>query len=547
MSTNEIGEYDLTERIGHGATGQVWRGRHRVTGQDVAVKVLRGEFADDDDARRRFLREGHLLADRPLPGVVRVLATIDDPSAAAIVMELVEAPTLRHVLTDDEPVQNARAAKLVRALARSLAAAHRDGLIHGDVKPENVLVTGCGTAEESTVLTDFGLARVLEDSGASRSRSQVIGTPHYAAPEIHSGQRSGAPADVYAAGVILYELIVGRRPFEAGNTLGVIQRHLNEEPERTGDFSQALWDLVEKCLSKDPVGRPTAQDMEGTLRRILDEGLIVPEAIPTTGWKRTTPASLGAAGRVPEEDEAPSRRRILLAVVSLASVVTLAIGAAVVSVGTGWLDRAPVAAPGATVTFEEAGRSSPSPSPTAPSSTTVTVTATPILPPVVPGPGQAEPEPEREAPAPAPAPAPRPSNPAPEAPKPAPAPAQKQPSSPTRPPQPLGPQSSWRRLTLPDGRQLEVNLKWDRTATHNDWEVVNFRLSGSKSYAPNFTLTVDGKRVYFQALASVEGGSWYKLNLRGNASRRPFDETFRVEIHTANRPAARLGYVEFRY
>lgn len=543
LTPNTIGEYELTELIGHGATGRVWRARHRSTDEVVAVKVLRGEFADDEQARARFLAEGRLLSDRLLPGVVRILAAIDDPTSPAIVMELIDAPTLRQVLTDDAPLDSARATALVLHLGSSLAAAHESGLVHGDVKPENVLVTGCGTDHETTVLSDFGLARVLEECEASRSRSQVIGTPHYAAPEIHAGGRSRAPADIYATGIILYELIVGHRPFDAATTLGVIQKHLNETPERTGDFSQALWDVVAGCLDKDPERRPTAASLTRELQRILDDDLLAAEALPTTLWRK-------AAADAPEGGRT-RRRTGLLVAASATAALLVGVGAVAMATRAPGSDELTANAGASTAADDASDGAATASSPASAASSASIDAATPPLADPSAELEQGGPEPEA---IPAPPAVPEPERaPEPEVPKredvvKPPRSTTPTPRPPPAPPLPVGAQSSTRTTTLPDGRKLEVNLLWNRTAKHNDWQRVRFRVSGTKPYASNFNLYVNGKGVYSQALTSTPGGTWYGLSLRGHASLRSENETFLVQVYPPNRkPPGRLGFVEFKY
>lgn len=328
MSSNQIGDYELLELIGRGATGRVSRARNLITGDEVALKVLRGEYADDTQSRERFLNEGHLLADHDLPGVVRIREVISEGPEPAIVMDLVEGPTLRKVLLAEGALGLDRATRLIGLLGASLAAAHAAGLVHGDVKPENILVAAVGTERESTVLTDFGLARVLEDAAATHSRSQVIGTPHYAAPEIHAGGRLGAPSDVYALGAIAYEAVTGTRPFDAPTTVGIIQRHLNEEPQPTGQFSQPLWELVSSCLAKDPAVRPSAQAVVDSLKKLRDQGALIPDELLTEAWgKVAAPPTLG-------EDEGSIRRGGRGALLAGALVAVIAVGG-----GVAWAAR----------------------------------------------------------------------------------------------------------------------------------------------------------------------------------------------------------------
>lgn len=560
MSANHIGDYVLTTLIGRGATGRVWRGVHSVTGAEVAVKVLRSEYADDPAVRERFLAEARLLIGHTMPGVVRVYQSIDDDETPAIVMELVTGPTLRDLVSTGQ-VPSERAARLSRHIAEALAAAHAVGLVHGDVKPENVLIRDEGSPDEATVLSDFGLARVLEESSATQTRSQVIGTPHYAAPEIHSGGKCRAPADVYSLGVILYELIAGRRPFQAQHTSGIIEKHLNEPPAPTSDFSQPLWEAVAACLAKDPNDRPTAKSLSQRLQGVLDECRFQPEVLATTAW---------ATKNRDTETPSTSGRRRLRTVAGMVSLALLAGGGAVTYFRLSGPDsqredhianaRAEVSSSSTSPTRSP----SPATSSTAPATTAAATQAprTDMVPPAIPPPvisGDADSDDAAEPPAgseanPPPAntgggsgtqrkaqttPDPIPPQPPPPAP---------QGRATTAPP--LGPQRSTRTAKLSDGRVLEVQLYWNRTATHNDWTKVRYRVTGggSRPYAVNFSIYASGKRMYFAGFAAVPGDSWYSLSLQGNATRRELKESLLVQVYPANRqPPTRIGETSFIY
>lgn len=581
LSTRRIGDYELIERIGHGATGRVWRAVHSTTGNVVAVKELRSEFADDDVARSRFLQEGRLLQANRLPGAVLVLDVIDDEDAAAIVMDLIEGVTLRQVVIDESPLDVRRAVRMTMTLSGSLAAAHNAGLVHGDVKPENVLVVDQGMATESTVLTDFGLARVVRGSASANTRSQIMGTPHYAAPEIHRGQERGRPADVYALGVILYELVAGRRPFEAQSVEAVMRAHLDEPPTRTGDFSSALWATTVACLDKNPEARPDSSQLSQQLKHILDDDLTTPELLPTEQWHKSRNWSAAAS--------APDGRRPAFVRIAAASVLALAAG----SIGFAVLRDRPATVEANMVpqagTFSSS--SAPQPSTSTPSQAAVTMTGSTPVPPAPqdglgegsgsgvdspsplqwdsPGQGpSSKPRPPATPPrnsasgggnAPVGAASQKPTTPqtAPAAPNPAPL-APSNPNRPTTAPRPNTPTSSavplgeidaWRRTTLPDGRSLEVNLRWNRTATHNDWTKVSYRVSGGeKRYAINLALYEAGTRVFFVGMNAEPGGAWRTVSLRGHATRRAVTETFQVQVYAANRqPQTRLGVVKFSY
>ncbi|WP_165975410.1 serine/threonine-protein kinase, partial [Actinomadura rubrisoli] len=214
-SASPLGSLYLLEHvIGSGATGRVWQGRRRADDALLAVKVLRGEFADDMDAVTRFLRQKTVLRGLAHPHLVRVRDLVAEGDVLAIVMDLVDGDDLRRVLAAGTLRPDQFLTVLGQA-AGALAAVHAAGVTHRDIKPENVLVTRRG-AEPFALLTDFGLAGIADGAVLTRA-SQLVGTPAYIAPEAVAGRPAGPAADVYALGVTLYEALAGRRPFHAPN------------------------------------------------------------------------------------------------------------------------------------------------------------------------------------------------------------------------------------------------------------------------------------------------------------------------------------------
>lgn len=288
--SNVLGSYELLELIGHGATGRVWRARHLDSGRDVAMKVLRDELADDAEVRERFLNEGVLLAEHPVPGAVAIHETVFDDHRVGLVMDLVVGPDLRQVILAAAPVPPARACALMGQVAETLSRAHGMGLVHRDVKPENILVAATDSGAGEALLTDFGLARVLDETTTSRTRSHVFGTPHYVSPEALKGRRAGREADVYALGVMLFELVTGWRPFRSTHPAGLIQQHLEVEPVRPTGMPDEVWDLVAQCLAKDAKVRPSAAQVAERLVSIsvaLSGAPALPRTDPPTEQEKT--------------------------------------------------------------------------------------------------------------------------------------------------------------------------------------------------------------------------------------------------------------------
>ena len=504
MSTRQIGQYELLEKIGHGATGRVWRARHLVTGDIVALKELRSEFADDSDARGRFIAEGQLLERHVIPGGVRVREVLEDGESVAIVMDLVSGITLRQLITDQAPLAPARAARLVMQLAESLTAAHADGVVHGDVKPENVLVTDAGTASEATTLTDFGLARVVRGSSRTSTRSQVMGTPHYAAPEIHRGQGRDSSADVYALGAVLYELIVGRRPFEAETIEGVMRAHLDAEPPRTGDFSAELWQVTQAALRKDPTGRYAATEVAGNLREILDSDLVAPQSLPTSSWR----SDAMDASKVTARGTRAVRIAVIMATVTLlVGTFTFALldkiagnALAVNAEGVGATQlEGPIIPASAAVSNHESVNLQKHES-ASPSRQGIVDPPKPVDPPKDP---------------------PKPVDPPKDPPKPVDPPKDPVSERPAGDGLPLGRFTETRSSTLSDGRTLEVTFSYTRLKEQYVWHRVTYRLIGDGGPVDlNFTVYQSDTKAFFTAVSNDRGRAKTSMNLKDTKTSR---------------------------
>ncbi|MFE2724539.1 protein kinase [Kitasatospora sp. NPDC059327] len=269
-------KYVLEETLGRGATGTVWRGRVRADvvvpgsepGQSVAIKVLREELAADPDVVMRFLRERSLLLRLTHPNIVKVRDLVVEGELLALVMDLIEGPDLSRYLRGNGPFSPIAGALLMAQVADALAASHADGIVHRDLKPANVLLASTlvdGTEQMHPMLTDFGIARLADSPGITRTH-EFVGTPAYVAPESAEGRPQTSAVDVYGAGIMLYELVTGRQPFQGDGPLQILQAHLAQEPQRPSTMPDPLWTVIERCLRKDPAQRPSAVALAHALR-----------------------------------------------------------------------------------------------------------------------------------------------------------------------------------------------------------------------------------------------------------------------------------------
>ncbi|WP_431036208.1 serine/threonine-protein kinase [Streptomyces sp. P6-2-1] len=275
-------KYLLEEPLGRGATGTVWRARQTVpagaeaavqgqSGETVAIKVLKEELANDPDIVMRFLRERSVLLRLTHPNIVRVRDLVVEGDLLALVMDLVEGPDLHRYLRENGPFSPVAASLLTAQIADALVASHADGVVHRDLKPANVLLKEDPDGGLHPLLTDFGIARLADSPGLTRTQ-EFVGTPAYVAPEAAEGRPQTSAVDIYGAGILLYELLTGRPPFQGASALEVLHRHLSEEPRRPSSVPEPLWTVIERCLGKNPDRRPSAENLARALR-VVAEGI----------------------------------------------------------------------------------------------------------------------------------------------------------------------------------------------------------------------------------------------------------------------------------
>ena len=290
--------YVLHEALGRGAMGQVFAGTVRDSGDPVAVKVLKPELVSDPEVVARFMQERQILTSIKNPNVVRVVDLVAEGETLAIVMELIQGQDLRRYLRDQRTLPPAEAVRLLIQLLYGMAAVHAAGVVHRDIKPENLLLdTSAG--RPALKLTDFGVARL--SYGASLTKlSSLIGTPEYMAPELAENDSATPAADLYSAGIVLYEMLCGRTPFAGGHPLAILRRHVDRAPSAIPGVPAELWDQIARLLAKDPAARPaSAADAAAALVSQLSSLASLPALPPMTppdaGKAAVTPAADAAA------------------------------------------------------------------------------------------------------------------------------------------------------------------------------------------------------------------------------------------------------------
>ncbi|UNO41746.1 serine/threonine-protein kinase [Streptomyces sp. MST-110588] len=275
--------YTAHQILGRGSAGTVWLG----DGPEgaVAIKLLREDLASDQELVGRFVQERAALLGLDHPRVVGVRDLVVDGNDLALVMDLVRGTDLRTRLERERRLAPEAAVAITADVADGLAAAHAAGIVHRDVKPENILLDMQGplgpAGAHPALLTDFGIARLVDSprrtlpqppaggSSAPLRSTKVIGTPDYLAPEIIEGLPPRASVDVYALATVLYELLAGFTPFGGGHPGAVLRRHVTETVAPLPGIPDELWQLLLQCLAKAPASRLRAPELAARLREML--------------------------------------------------------------------------------------------------------------------------------------------------------------------------------------------------------------------------------------------------------------------------------------
>jgi len=265
------GRYEVQELVGHGGMSSVYKAHDSLLERNVALKVLHEQYNADEDFVERFKREARSVAQLQHPNIVTVIDRGEAEGRQYIVFEYIDGENLKELVVRKGRLDVREALEIALEVARGLAFAHQNGIIHRDVKPQNVLLNGDGKAK----VTDFGIARSLDVDGMTQTGT-VLGTSNYIAPEQASGNRVDAHSDVYALGAVLYELLAGEVPFPGESFVAVAMKHMHEPPPSLLDVRKdvplRVTAAVDRTLEKDPEQRfPTMAEFAAELEACLAE------------------------------------------------------------------------------------------------------------------------------------------------------------------------------------------------------------------------------------------------------------------------------------
>jgi serine/threonine-protein kinase len=327
--------YEVGRLLGYGGMAEVHLGRDTRLNRSVAIKILRSDLARDPSFQTRFRREAHSAGSLNHPNIVAVYDTGEDhgPDGTTpyIVMEYVDGRTLRDVLSTEGHLDPRRAMQVVAEVCSALDFSHRNGIIHRDIKPGNVMITKAGAIK----VMDFGIARAVADGAATVTQTaSVVGTAQYLSPEQARGEAVDARSDVYSTGCLLYELLTGQPPFQGDSPVAVAYQHVRESPAVPSSvvpsIPRAVDSIVMKALAKNPLNRyQTAAEMRADLQHALANQPVKAEPVLSDEERTQLLARTPASPRPPDVsgpirmadggDDRPSRR----GAIALAAVVVL--------------------------------------------------------------------------------------------------------------------------------------------------------------------------------------------------------------------------------
>ncbi len=350
-----IGQFRIVQRIGKGGMGAVYKAEQPAMGRFVAVKILHRQLASRADLVTRFRREARAMSRLTHPNTVRVFLYGQlDNGALYIVMEYLKGLNLHQITKRQGPMELDRAARILMQVCGALEEAHNVGIVHRDLKPENILLTEQGGMKDFAKVLDFGLAKVhdvdLQSSSPLTQDGMVFGTPEFMSPEQAKGKTLDGRSDIYSLGVILYEMLTGKLPFDARNPTDYIRHHIKSPPipvtQRVSDlyFPPQLDDVFARTLQKDRKDRyqtavelatalePFAGDVSHMVRRSQPGSK--PEQTPMTVRPQPSKgaARKAAAESAPAAEKGKKKTSSLWIAVVLLAILVVVLGGALVTV-----------------------------------------------------------------------------------------------------------------------------------------------------------------------------------------------------------------------
>ncbi|WP_033543696.1 Stk1 family PASTA domain-containing Ser/Thr kinase [Planococcus sp. CAU13] len=269
IGRNINGRYKILKLIGGGGMSNVYLAHDMILDRDIAIKILRYDFSNEEELRRRFQREALSTTSLAHPNIVNIFDVGEDGSMPYLVMEYVPGKTLKEYIIEHSPLQPERAVKIMKQLASALAHAHHNQIVHRDIKPQNILMDADGNVK----ITDFGIAMALSATSYTQTNS-VLGTVHYLSPEQARGGNATKKSDIYSLGIVMYELLTGRLPFSGESAVSIALKHLQTETpslrEIVPTIPQSLENVVLKATAKNAQHRyQSADEMDEDLSTVL--------------------------------------------------------------------------------------------------------------------------------------------------------------------------------------------------------------------------------------------------------------------------------------
>lgn len=302
--------YEIIDKLGEGGMSVVYLGRDIILNRQVTIKILREQFAFDEEFIRRFNREAQAVASLSHPNVVSLYDVGQQDSWHYLIMEYVEGKTLKDVIKEKAPLSTKDAIYFALQICDALSHAHDKGIIHRDIKPHNILVTSNGRIK----VTDFGIARAVSSATLTYS-GNIIGSVHYLSPEQAKGASSDEKSDIYSLGVVLFEMLTATLPFDGDSPISIAIQQIQTAPPElvviNPEISKRLSEIVKKALAKNPAERfVSALEMRWEMQQVLDvDKVTLSTPIETVPEKHTTKIMPAVTQKTESEDDLPVTKR----------------------------------------------------------------------------------------------------------------------------------------------------------------------------------------------------------------------------------------------